>query len=75
MADRRLEVSAAPKVYTALRDRILSGSLSSGTRMDSVQVLARQMDVQRDVVAEALDRLAAEYEQVERALRAWRDGS
>lgn len=51
---------AAPRVFALIRDRILSGSLPAGDQMISAQQIAREMNVSRTVVKNALDQLIAE---------------
>jgi DNA-binding GntR family transcriptional regulator len=52
--------SAAPRIFEALRDRILSGRLPPGAPVSSPPRLAREMNASRSSAAGSLDQLVAE---------------
>ncbi len=51
---------AATRIFTLIRDRILSGSLPAGDHMSPAQQIARETNVSRAAVKNALDQLVAE---------------
>src|SRR5258706_1107922 len=48
------------QIYTQLREGILSGQLSPGTRLPSSRTLARELGAARNTVVNAFDQLKAE---------------
>lgn len=58
--DRASELPLHEQLERALRERIRSGRLASGTRLPSSRALAQELGVSRGVVTEAYGQLAAE---------------
>src|SRR4029450_13106374 len=58
--DRDGEVPLQRQLYAALREAILAGRLSPGTRLPASRVLARDLGAPRDTVGAALEQLVAE---------------
>ena len=58
--DRSAPVALHRQLATHLRDAILAGELSGGTRLHASRTLAQQLGVSRNTVTQALDQLVAE---------------
>lgn len=58
--DRGSHKKISVQLYMALRDIILSGGLASGARLPASRTLAKETNVSRTTVIDALDRLIAE---------------
>lgn len=58
--DRNSEVSLKRQIYLAIRDKIVQGNLPSGEAVPSSRQLARDLNVSRATVNEALDMLNVE---------------
>jgi GntR family transcriptional regulator / MocR family aminotransferase len=58
--DRNRQRKISIQLYMGLRDIILSGGVLPGERLPASRTLAREMEVSRTTVIEALDRLIAE---------------
>ena len=58
--DRRLPRPLEQQLYDALRSAILAGRLSAGARLPSTRNIARELEVSRNTVLAAFDRLLAE---------------
>ena len=58
--DRRSPVALHRQLAAHLRDAIVAGELSGGTRLHASRVLAEQLGVSRNTVTQAIDQLVAE---------------
>jgi GntR family transcriptional regulator/MocR family aminotransferase len=58
--DRACATPLTRQIYERMRDLILAGGLSAGTRMTSTRVLAGELRVSRNIVLDAFDQLLAE---------------
>src|SRR5262245_31195742 len=58
--DRDGAVPLQRQLYTALREAILAGRLSPGTRLPATRVLARDLGAARNTVVAAFEQLVAE---------------
>ncbi len=58
--NRRSREPEASRVFALIRGRILSEALPPGARLSSIRQIAREMNVTRTVVMDALDQLLAE---------------
>ncbi|HZI48745.1 MAG TPA: PLP-dependent aminotransferase family protein [Pyrinomonadaceae bacterium] len=58
--DRRLRASLQSQLYRQLRELIISGKLQTGIRLPSTRDLVGQLDVSRNTIVYALDRLIGE---------------
>ncbi len=60
LAEKSSDAPLYRQIYVSVRDAILSGRLTSGTRLPSSRTLAAQLDVSRITVVNAFDQLLAE---------------
>src|SRR5262245_21473210 len=58
--DRDTQVPLQRQLYAALREAILAGRLSPGTRLPASRVLARDLGAARNTVIAAFEQLVAE---------------
>ena len=60
LGDRNSEKSACSWLYEAIRTKVLTGSLRTGTRLPATRDLARQHGLSRGTVVNAFERLKSE---------------
>ncbi|HNU08519.1 MAG TPA: winged helix-turn-helix domain-containing protein, partial [Pyrinomonadaceae bacterium] len=60
LAEKSSDAPFYRQIYESVRDAILSGRLTSGTRLPSSRALAAQLGVSRITVVNAFDQLLAE---------------
>jgi GntR family transcriptional regulator/MocR family aminotransferase len=58
--DRESRTGISVQLYSALRQKILSGALRAGERLPATRTLAKETGVSRTTVIDAVDRLVAE---------------
>ncbi|MEP3047916.1 MAG: PLP-dependent aminotransferase family protein [Roseibium sp.] len=58
--DKRAEKKISVQLYMALRDLLLTGTLTPGDRLPATRTLAKEIGVSRTTVIDAVDRLVSE---------------
>lgn len=58
--DKKISISLMRQIYTQIKKLILSGELSSGTKLPSTRTLSTELQVSRNTVLEAYNQLLAE---------------
>ncbi len=58
--DRKLKEPLTAQIYTQMKDKILQADLKANERLPSTRQLARELNVSRNIIIEAYERLLAE---------------